>query len=70
MKVEQIRDLLHQFWQSASDACPLECTEAEKQQKQFEEFIDKKFKDDFSFDDAASFMMKWLAEKEHPHTRQ
>lgn len=32
-------DLLHKFWQRKSDACPLECTEAEKMQDDFNDFV-------------------------------
>lgn len=39
--VEQVQALLHRFWQRSSDACPLECTEAEKQEKEFAEFVAK-----------------------------
>lgn len=33
------RGFLHAFWQRTSDACPLECTEAEEQEKWFEGFV-------------------------------
>jgi len=33
------KELLRQFWQSSSDACPLEATEAEKQEQAFEDWI-------------------------------
>ena len=36
---KKIEDLLHLFWQRKSDACPLECSEAEKQEKEFAEFV-------------------------------
>jgi len=36
-------DLLHEFWQRSSDACPLECTEAEKQQDDFHDWMIEKF---------------------------
>ena len=35
------RKLLYEFWQRSSDACPLECGEAEKQEKEFEAFVEK-----------------------------
>lgn len=35
------KELLHLFWQRSSDACPLECGEAEKQEKEFEAFVEK-----------------------------
>jgi len=34
-----IGDLLELFWQRSSDACPLECTEAEKQEAEFKEWV-------------------------------
>mgnify|MGYP003404589021 FL=1 len=34
------KKLLHEFWQRSSDACPLECGEAEKQEKEFEAFVE------------------------------
>jgi len=67
MNVNQIKDLLAEFWQQTSDACPLECGEAENQEKAFAEFVDAKFKN-WKFEDAASFTMKWISENEHPHT--
>jgi len=35
-------DLLHEFWQRSSGACPLECTEAEKQQDDFYDWMVEK----------------------------
>lgn len=34
-----IGDLLQMFWQNSSDACPLECGEAEKQEAGFREWV-------------------------------
>jgi SMC interacting uncharacterized protein involved in chromosome segregation len=34
-----IGDLLQMFWQRSSDACPLECSEAEKQEVEFKEWV-------------------------------
>ena len=34
-----IGDLLFKFWQRTSDACPLEANEAEKQEKEFKEWV-------------------------------
>ena len=67
MNVNKINELLAEFWQRSSDACPLECGDAEKQEIEFKNFVNEKFKT-WTFEDAASFMMKWLAENEHPHT--
>ena len=39
MNVNKISELLAEFWQSSSDACPLECGEAEKQENEFNKFI-------------------------------
>jgi hypothetical protein len=66
MKVTEIKDLLHDFWQQTSDACPLECGEAEEQEKKFSEFIENKLKV-MTFEDASSYMMKYLSENHHPH---
>lgn len=35
------KNLLHDFWQTSSDACPLEAGEAEKQEKLFQQYVDK-----------------------------
>lgn len=34
-----IQDLLYEFWQRTSDACPLEAAEAEKQEQEFSEWV-------------------------------
>ena len=34
-----IGDILNLFWQRTSDACPLECTEAENQEIEFKEWV-------------------------------
>lgn len=31
--------LLHEFWQRTSDACPLETTQAEHEEKEFEKWV-------------------------------
>lgn len=36
---ENQKNLLSQFWQRSSDACPLEAIEHEEEVKRFEEFI-------------------------------
>jgi hypothetical protein len=36
---EIVGNLLYKFWQRSSDACPLECGEAEKQEKEFKEWV-------------------------------
>ena len=68
MKVTEVKNLLHEFWQQTSDACPLECGEAEEQEKKFSEFVENKLKK-MNFDDASSYMMKYLCENHHPHVQ-
>lgn len=36
---KEIGELLYMFWQRTSDACPLECGEAEKQEADFKEWV-------------------------------
>jgi hypothetical protein len=36
---KDIGDLLYLFWQRTSDACPLEASEAEKQEKDFKDWV-------------------------------
>lgn len=31
--------LLHKFWQRSSDACPMEASQAEKEEKAFEDWV-------------------------------
>ncbi len=38
----EIKGLLSEFWQQKSDSCPLECTEAEKQEEDFAAFVEAK----------------------------
>lgn len=33
--------LLHNFWQRSSDACPLEASQAEHEEKEFEKWIEE-----------------------------
>lgn len=35
----KLEDLLHEFWNRKSDACPLEASEQEKQEKEFAEWV-------------------------------
>ena len=35
-----VQNLLHDFWQLSSDACPLEANESEEQENAFKEFVD------------------------------
>jgi hypothetical protein len=39
LKSPIVGNLLFLFWQRTSDACPLECTEAEKQETEFKEWV-------------------------------
>lgn len=38
-KKEEPCSLLHRFWQRSSDACPLEASEAEKQEDEFNDWV-------------------------------
>lgn len=60
----KLEDLLHEFWNRESDACPLEASEQEKQEKEFTEWVQ-----DINFDlkDAARPLLKHLCENYHPH---
>ncbi len=39
LKSPIVGSLLHLFWQRTSDACPLECTEAENQELEFKKWV-------------------------------
>jgi hypothetical protein len=41
-KLNEPEKLLHDFWQRASDACPLEASIAEQEEKQFEKWVTQK----------------------------
>ena len=66
MKIEEVKNLLYEFWQRSSDACPLEAGEAEQQESSFADFVEEKIKA-MTFSDASTYMMKYLSEKHHPH---
>lgn len=38
-RYDWVQSLLNEFWQSSSDACPLEANEAEAQESAFETFV-------------------------------
>ena len=68
MNVTQVKGLLNEFWQRRSDACPLECTEAENEEFEFSKFVEDKIKNS-TFEDSSSFLMKHIAENYHPHMK-
>jgi hypothetical protein len=37
------KDLLHEFWNRESDACPLQVEEAEEEENKFKSFIDGRY---------------------------
>lgn len=39
IRSEVVGGLLAKFWQRTSDACPLECVDAEKQEEAFKEWV-------------------------------
>jgi len=41
LKSELISNMLYYFWQDSSDSCPLEVSEAEKQELKFRDFVNK-----------------------------
>ena len=38
-EMNEPENLLHQFWQRSSDSCPLEASQAEHEEKEFEKWI-------------------------------
>jgi len=67
LNVNELPNLLHEFWQRRSDACPLNAEEAEQEEACFMAFVMDKI-NKMTFADAFSFSMKYLAENHHPHT--
>lgn len=67
MNADTIGDLLSEFWQTSSDACPLEVSEAEKQEVAFKAFVAKKM-EAMTFEEASSFVMMHMAVYCHPHS--
>lgn len=61
------RNLLREFWQRSSDACPLEVSEAEEQELAFEQWIKDKVERQPDFEQATRPLIKWLNENHHPH---
>lgn len=55
-------NLLHEFFNSASDASPLEAIEQEKLENEFQEWFDNR-----GFTEVVMPVIKYLAEKHHPH---
>lgn len=39
VRMNESEKLLHQFWQRSSDACPLDTSKAENEEKEFENWI-------------------------------
>lgn len=61
-------NLLHEFFNSSSDACPLEATQQEALEKAFKEWYEDKVKHLDPFEQAVRPLMKYMAENQHPHT--
>ncbi len=60
-----MRNLLHDFFNSKSDASPLEATQQEQLEKDFQEWhLNEGTKD---FETSAMPLIKHLAEEHHPH---
>lgn len=58
-------NLLHEFFNSQSDVCPLEATEQEHLENEFEKWMKSRPE---TFEKAAEPLIKYLAENHHPHT--
>lgn len=58
-------NLLHEFFNSQSDASPLEATEQECLEKDFEKWINSR---PTTFERSVEPLIKYLAENHHPHT--
>ena len=66
LNLKSLPDLLWEFWQRSSDACPLEASQQEEQEEMFQCFVEEKISE-MTFDDSAEFLIKHLAEKHYPH---
>jgi hypothetical protein len=85
LKSSLMGNLLHLFWQRSSDACPLECGEAEKQELMFKEWVNKLTYNDLfnklnlnipfknrelsEFELAVTPAIRYLLKKHNPHTK-
>jgi len=73
-----MKNLLHEFFNSRSDASPLEASAQEQLEKDFAEWYDKsgdtqegdhaEYARPSGFEEAARPLIKWMAENHHPHT--
>lgn len=59
------KNILHEFFNSQSDACMLEASEQERMENEFEKWFEAR---PASFEDASEPLIKYLAENHHPHT--
>lgn len=59
------KNLLHEFFNSRSDVSPLEASEQEKLEKEFDEWLSHRTE---SFDSVTRPVIKYLAENYSPHT--
>lgn len=57
-------NLLHEFFNSKSDACPLEASQQEALEKEFQDWFNERNKD-LKF--ATEPLVKHMAENYHPH---
>ena len=60
-------NLLHEFFNHKSDACPLEAEAQEKLEKEFQEWINNREIKELTFDEATEVVMEYLADNHHPH---
>ncbi len=61
-----MKNLLHEFFNSKSDACPLECLAQEKMEKDFQEWFETKHT---TFQEAVEPAIRYLFKNHHPHTK-
>lgn len=59
-------NILHDFFNSRSDASTMEASEQEKLEKDFANWFDENMK---SFEFASNFLIKHMAENCHPHMK-
>ncbi len=60
-----IRNLLHEFFNSRSDASSLEASEQEQLEHEFENWLESR---EQTFDEVVEPLIRYLAENHSPHT--
>jgi hypothetical protein len=60
-------NLLHNFFNSRSDASPLEASAQEKLEKEFQEWMDQQDTRELTFDEVVEPVMEYLSLTSNPH---